>query len=296
MATTFATFLRSVKLLHAVFSMPFAWMGAFLAAPAAVSCGQYFLVLWCTLWGHCAGMMFNRIADAKFDKLNPRTAGRDIPAGTLSSRAAKSWLGLCAVFFVMGATAFWLPVGPYFGYGNYLPVLLVLPALLFICLYSLSKRFTSLSHFWIGASLMLAPLGAFLAVSGSHGPVTSVPVILLSLAVLFWVAGFDIFYACQDLEFDRTHRLHSIPARLGKTAALHLSRLCHIMTIVSLAAMGPLVPLNKYWYLALGIVSVLMLMQHILIACNLRRYMTLVFDGVNTVISFLLAAALAASL
>ena len=234
-----ALFLRDIRLAHTVFALPF----IVATTVAAVQTNPHFYagtIVWKSAWilvaafaARAVAMGFNRVADAKLDARNPRTADRAIPAGQLSINQAYLFLYISAFLFAGGTFLFWRPIGlsttgpRWFGYGNYWPVWLSLPTLLFICLYSYTKRFTWASHFWLGASLMLAPVGTWVAVSPPIGPVISSTVLILGFAVLLWTAGFDIIYACQDINVDRRDGLYSIPARLGLTTALWISRTCH---------------------------------------------------------------------
>ncbi len=166
-------------------------------------------------------MAFNRIADWRIDAANPRTSGRHIPRGVLTVQSVTLFAATSAVGFVASTTLFW---------PNWLPLALSVPVLLFLLGYSLTKRFTSLAHFWLGAALMLAPVAAWIALRGSQvlaHPADLLPALVLGGAVMLWTAGFDIIYACQDYEFDRATGLHSVPVRLGVAGALRLAAVCH---------------------------------------------------------------------
>ena len=165
------------------------------------------------VFARSAAMAINRLADRKLDAVNPRTAGRHLPAGLLSVPAVATFLGICVLGF-FASTLLFLP--------NRWPLILAGPVLAFIAAYSFTKRFTVLAHFWLGASLMLAPLAAWIAIRGLSDLATPT---VLGLAVLFWVAGFDILYACQDVDVDRRLGLHSVPVRLGVPGALARARL-----------------------------------------------------------------------
>ena len=175
-----------------------------------------------------AAMAFNRIADRRLDAANPRTRSRHLPAGLLTVRSVAVFTILCSAGFVAGTLLFW---------PNPLPVCLSVPVLAFLLGYSYAKRFTMLAHFWLGAALMLAPISAWIALRGElvlAEPADLVPPALLGLAVLLWVAGFDIIYACQDVDFDVRAKLHSVPARLGVASALRLAAGCHVGMIAAL--------------------------------------------------------------
>jgi 4-hydroxybenzoate polyprenyltransferase len=195
--------LELIRFSHTLFALPFALSSAALAwrdkcREQSFSWQEFALdlagILLCMVFARSTAMAFNRLADQHFDALNPRTAGRHLPAGKISAAAVWLFTALCAVGFVL-STLIFIEAS-----GNYWPVRLSVPTLLFICAYSFTKRFTALAHFWLGASLLLAPVAAWVAV---HGLTHLITPMLLGLAVMFWVAGFDILYACQDVEFDR---------------------------------------------------------------------------------------------
>jgi 4-hydroxybenzoate polyprenyltransferase len=172
-------------------------------------------------------MAFNRLADRHYDALNPRTAQRHLPTRRLSVASVWIFTLVCSTGFI-ASTLLFLPA------GNSWPLYLSVPVLLFVCAYSFTKRFTFLCHVWLGASLLLAPLAAWIAICGMERLLTP---LLLGLAVLFWVTGFDILYACQDVDFDRAARLASVPARFGVPAALRTALVCHILMLGCLVAL-----------------------------------------------------------
>src|SRR5439155_24270210 len=174
-------------------------------------------ILLCMVFARSAAMAFNRLVDRDLDAVNPRTAGRHLPTGALSVASVAAFAAISAAAFVASTTLFLL-------WGNAWPLYLSVPVLLFLLGYSFSKRFTYLCHVWLGTSLLLAPLAAWIAIRGLEGLMTP---LVLGLAVLFWVTGFDILYACQDVEFDRKSGLWSIPARFGVPASLRVALLCH---------------------------------------------------------------------
>jgi 4-hydroxybenzoate polyprenyltransferase len=181
------------------------------------------------VFARSTAMAFNRLADRHLDAANPRTASRHLPAGRLSPGAVWAFTLACAVGFIASTLLFLWSDPP-----NPWPLGLSLPVLVFLCAYSYTKRFTSLAHFWLGAALMLAPVAAWIAI---RGPVDLAVPVVLGLAVLCWVAGFDMIYACQDVDFDRRARLASIPARLGVPAALRVALFCHAGMLCLLAAL-----------------------------------------------------------
>jgi 4-hydroxybenzoate polyprenyltransferase len=218
-----------VRFSHTLFALPFALLAAVMAwtapTPDGGRIGFFWLhllgILVCMVFARSAAMAFNRIADRHLDAQNPRTAGRHLPAGLLSVATAIGFTAVCCAGFILGTLLF-LP--------NLLPLVLSVPVLLFLFAYSLTKRFTSLAHFWLGAALMLAPVSVWIALRGQwiwQHPTDLAPAGLLGLAVMLWVSGFDIIYACQDVVFDTKARLRSIPVRLGVPGALRLAACCH---------------------------------------------------------------------
>src|SRR5262249_47961571 len=189
--------LEMIRFSHTLFALPFALLSAALAwhgKEQGFSWLELLGVVLCLVFARSAAMAFNRLADRHLDAANPRTAGRHLPSGQLTPAAVWAFTLVCAAAFVAAAALFLWAEPP-----NPWPLRLAVPVLLFICAYSYTKRFTSLAHFWLGASLLLAPLAAWIAV---RGPEDLAAPLVLGLAVLFWVAGFDILYACQDVAFD----------------------------------------------------------------------------------------------
>jgi 4-hydroxybenzoate polyprenyltransferase len=205
---------------------------------------------------------------------------RHLPSGRLSPRAVTLFVSLCAAGFVV-ATAHFLVWN-----DNPWPLYLSVPVLLFICTYSFTKRFTALCHVWLGASLMLAPVAAWIAIAGKHDSigVTWTPVVL-GLAVLFWVTGFDIVYATQDVEFDTKAKLHSIPAALGVSGALRVALFSHIVMLGCLLGLYFAAGLGIIYLIGLGCVTVLLLYEHALVKPTDLSRVNLAFFYVNIVIS-----------
>jgi len=280
------TILEMIKFSHTLFALPFALLAAGMATWSELRDGRpwrpldWLGILLCMVFARSAAMAFNRLADRKLDAINPRTAMRHLPAGLISPGAVVAFLIVCAAGFVAATSVFW------FSSWNPWPLYLSGPVLAFICLYSLTKRFTALAHFWLGASLMLAPLAAWISI---RGDVAWAPVVLGG-AVLFWVAGFDIIYACQDLDFDRATGLHSVPARLGVRGALRLAMGCHAIMIALLAAL-PLV-FDLGWIYGAGVVAVagLIVYEHSLVRADDLGRVNLAFFHVNGIISVALLA------
>src|SRR5262249_29930206 len=223
-----------IRFSHTIFALPFALSSAALAwrdkwRERPFSVREFLLdlvgILLCMVFARSTAMAFNRIADRKHDADNPRTAMRHLPAGKISLEAVWLFTVACAVGFVASTLTFLLSS------ENWQPLVYSVPTLLFICAYSFTKRFTILAHFWLGASLLLAPVAAWVAVRGFSHMVTPS---LLGFSVMFWVAGFDILYACQDVEFDRKARLSSVPARFGIRASLRIALVCHLVMLLLL--------------------------------------------------------------
>jgi 4-hydroxybenzoate polyprenyltransferase len=273
--------LEMIRFSHTLFALPFALFSAILAwygkqAFQPVELGG---ILLCMIFARSAAMAFNRLADREIDAANPRTAGRHLPARRLTVATVWVFTLICAAGF-FGSTAIFLLAAP----PNPWPLVLSVPVLVFICAYSWAKRFTALAHFWLGAALLLAPLAAWIAIRGLED--LAVPSIL-GLAVLTWVAGFDIIYACQDADFDRQAGLYSIPARWGVGPALRVALLCHLVMLGLLLVLyffaAP--PLGVVFLVALGLVAALLCYEHSLVAPHDLARVNEAFFHVNAVIS-----------
>jgi 4-hydroxybenzoate polyprenyltransferase len=237
-------------------------------------------ILLCMVFARSAAMAFNRLVDRKLDALNPRTAGRHIPAGLLSAGQVTFFAVACSAGFV-ASTLLFLP--------NRLPLYLAVPVLAFLCGYSYAKRFTSLAHFWLGVALAMSPMAAWIAIRGetvARHPADLLPAIVLGAAVAAWVAGFDIIYACQDFAYDREAKLHSIPVRLGVAGALRLAAACHFATIALLAIL-PLTypPFGGVWWAGVAAVAVLLAYEHALVRPDDLARVNTAFFNVNAIIS-----------
>ncbi|MDO3378131.1 UbiA-like polyprenyltransferase [Geoalkalibacter halelectricus] len=247
------TLLEMIKFSHTIFAFPFALMGVVLASlanQAPPTLGQLFWICLAMVGARSGAMGLNRIIDARIDAKNPRTADRHIPAGKVSTREA--WLFVLGSFALLLFAAWML---------NPLCFTLAPVAMFFLFLYSFCKRFTALAHVVLGICLAAAPIGAYIALRGE----VSWQIIALGLAVLFWVAGFDIFYALQDLEFDRAHGLHSIPSRFGVERALWLTRAFHIMMVFLLLLLLIGTGLGWIYFLGVCVVAVLLVYEHLLV-------------------------------
>jgi 4-hydroxybenzoate polyprenyltransferase len=269
-------YLELVKFSHTLFALPFALLGAALAAydPAGWRgrLQDVLGILLCMATARSAAMAFNRLADRHLDAQNPRTASRHLPTGRLGVAAVAVFTASCAGGFV-ASTLLFLP--------NRWPLYLSVPVLLWLLGYSYTKRFTSLSHFWLGASLSVAPVAAWIALRGD----VQWPPVLLALAVLLWVAGFDIIYACQDVDFDRATGLYSVPKRLGVPRALRLAGLCHALMIVPLVGLGLIYPLGTIYFLGVAAVAGLLIYEHALVRPDNLTRVNVAFFQVNAVIS-----------
>ena len=282
--------LEMIRFSHTLFALPFALLAAVMAwamggrsEPALEFRWQDLLgILLCMVAARSAAMAFNRIADRKIDAGNPRTAGRHLPAGVLSVRSVTVFALVCSAGFV-AATLLFLP--------NRLPLYLSLPVLMFLLGYSYTKRFTSLAHVWLGAALMLAPISAWIAIRGEvllASPADLLPALVLGGAVLLWVTGFDVIYACQDVEFDRKAGLRSIPARLGTPAALRLAALCHLGMVVLLALLPlvePRLSLGAIYLAGIAAIALLLIYEHWIVRPDDLTRVNIAFFRVNAVVS-----------
>jgi 4-hydroxybenzoate polyprenyltransferase len=285
--TGFAAALRNhaslIRLSHTVFALPFAVLALLAATAGRPPLPLLLLVVAAVVAARTAAMAFNRWADRRLDADNPRTAGREIPRGLVTPRAALSLaLGAGALFVLVAAA-----IGPVCGAG-------AVPVLLWLYGYSYSKRFTLLCHLWLGVALGLAPLAAFVAAQESAPPAGGMrlwPGVVLGAAVATWVAGFDVLYACQDEAFDRERGLRSIPAAFGAARAMAVARLLHVAAAALLLAFGWLAGLRRYWLLGVAAAAVLLLWQHRLLRPgDLRRVATAFFTA-NGALSLVMLAA-----
>lgn len=288
---TWSTNLRHVagdiKLAHTVFALPFAVLGAFLAAGWAdrvVAWWEFALILAAMFFARTMAMTVNRWADAGFDAANPRTAERAIPAGRVSRGFVLGVAMACGAALVATAGAFWLIA------GNPWPVLLSPIVLAVLAGYSFTKRFTPLAHAVLGLALGLSPVAAALAIEPGH-VVTPVPWLLL-LVVVGWVAGFDVIYALQDVAFDREAGLFSLPSRLGEGKAMIVSRSLHAAAAALLWLVWWTSPELGAWFaIAAGLTVVLLIVEHVLVWSPERRRIAAAFFPINGAISILLGIA-----
>jgi 4-hydroxybenzoate polyprenyltransferase len=272
-----------VKLSHSLFALPFALAGASLAAvEVGVTGRQLAWIAVAMVAARNAAMGFNRLADHGDDARNPRTAGRELPRGRLSRRAVWIFTIALAALFVLAA----FRLNPLCGGLSFVALAVVFG-------YSYTKRFTWACHLVLGLSLAMAPVGGWVAVAGSFSPVAW----LLGAAVLVWVAGFDVIYACQDLEFDRSVGLHSIPARFGLARALAVARGLHVAALAALAGVGLLAELHPVYWAGWGAVALLLACEHRLVRADDLSRLGVAFFNMNGVIALVyLAGVLLAAL
>ncbi|MFK7776924.1 MAG: UbiA-like polyprenyltransferase [Gimesia sp.] len=265
--------LELIRFSHTIFALPFALLSAVLAWRDQPFRWQDLLgILLCMLFARSAAMAFNRLVDRDIDAQNPRTEGRHLPAGLISVRAVFLFTLLTSLAFI-ASTLLFLP--------NYWPLYLSVPVLLFLLGYSFAKRFTIWCHYWLSAALMLSPLAAWIAIRGS----LSAEPLLLGLVVFFWVGGFDIIYACQDVHFDQEKRLSSIPSRWGIKKALRFAMLSHFMTLVCLFSLWYVAALGIPFLISIIAVSCLLIYEHLLVNPDNLNRVNQAFFQVNAVIS-----------
>lgn len=293
MLTKLRHVLEMIRFSHTLFALPFALLAAVMAwttpSPGGRQIGirgtHLAGILVCMVCARSAAMAFNRLADRTLDAANPRTSRRHLPAGLLSVGSVVAFTLACGLGFVAGTLLFW---------PNPLPICLSVPVLAFLLGYSYAKRFTMLAHFWLGAALMLAPICAWIALRGElvlAEPADLVPPLLLGLAVLLWVAGFDIIYACQDVEFDVGAKLHSVPARLGVSNALRLAAGCHlgmVAALVMLPLVSPQLPLGSIYGWGIAGVASLLFYEHAIVRPDDLTRVNLAFFHVNWIVSMAL--------
>ncbi|HEY9461919.1 MAG TPA: UbiA-like polyprenyltransferase [Vicinamibacterales bacterium] len=247
-----ATYLSFVRFSHSVFALPFALTGALLAwRTQPFSWAQVGWIVLCMVSARSAAMGFNRLVDARFDALNPRTAMRELPRGAMSQIEATIFVIVSSIVFV-------------FASSRLSPLCLALSpvALVIVFWYSIAKRVTTYTQLFLGLALAVAPVGGWIAAGGRGG----IEPWLLGLAIGLWVGGFDILYACQDVEFDRGHGLRSIPARFGVATAIRLSRVMHVGAIVAMAALWKGAQLPSLYLIGVAIVAVLLFYEQSLVS------------------------------
>jgi len=277
MISTVNKYLSLVKFSHTIFAMPFAMTGFFMAtikAQQPFHWQQFLLVVLCMVFARSAAMAFNRWLDADIDKRNPRTAQREIPAGIIAPGNA--------LFFVIANAALFMLCSWFI---NRLCFFLSPVALLVVLGYSYTKRFTALCHLVLGLGLSLAPIGAFLSVTGYFDLLP----VLVSVLVLCWVSGFDIIYALQDEEFDRSQSLNSIPAWLGKPGALRFSEVLHIIAGIIVLGIGVIGHFHWLYWIGAGVFIIMLISQHLLVKPHDLSRVNLAFMTTNGIASVVYA-------
>jgi 4-hydroxybenzoate polyprenyltransferase len=272
---TYASF---VRFSHSVFALPFALTGVLLAARTQPVTGrQIAWIVAAMVFARSAAMGFNRVVDARFDALNPRTAGRELPRGTMSLSEAAAFVGIASAAFVFAAYQL-----------NWLCFALSPVALAIVFWYSLAKRFTWTTQLFLGLAMAVAPVGGWLAAGGRDG----LEPWLLAIAIGLWVGGFDVLYACQDLVVDRAHGLRSIPVRFGVARSLAISRLMHVGAVASLAAVALVVPLGGVYLAGVAVVAMLLVYEQSLVSPQDLSQVKRAFDmnGYVGILYFLITA------
>ena len=276
MPTKLAIIFSDIKIQHTVFALPFAVMSAFLSAGGLPETEKLLWIIICMGGARSAAMAFNRIVDARLDKENPRTQDRALPSGKIN-------VGNYAVFLVASSALFIFSAWMLNSLAFYLSPL----ALAIVFFYSLTKRFTAFSHFWLGLAISIAPVGAWVAIREE----ISFTSLLLGAAVIFWLIGFDILYACMDIEADRANRLHSIPERFGIETALKMAFASHaVMVVFLLVLLEPTVLLGWVYLAGVALVAGLLVYEHSLIKKDDLSKVNMAFFNVNGIISIGLMA------
>ncbi|MEP7308153.1 MAG: UbiA-like polyprenyltransferase [Acidobacteriota bacterium] len=274
-------YLSFVRFSHSVFALPFALAGALLAARhVEVTRSSILWILAAMVMARSAAMGFNRLVDARIDALNPRTAGRELPRGAMSLREAAAFVVATSAAFVFAAWRL-----------NTLCFVLSPVALAIVFWYSLAKRFTTWTQLFLGLAMAVAPVGGWLAVGGRGGWEPWI----LALAIGAWVGGFDVLYACQDLEFDRAHGLRSIPVRFGVPASLTISRAMHLVAILCLMALAWVTTLPRVYELGVVVIAVLLCYEQSLVSADDLSQVKRAFD-LNGYVGILYLIVLAVSI
>jgi 4-hydroxybenzoate polyprenyltransferase len=264
MVTRLRAYASFVRFSHSVFALPFALAGALLAMQhVAVAWTSIAWILVAMVSARSAAMAFNRVVDARLDALNPRTSNRELPRGVISGREAVVFVLVSSLVFVFAASqlnAVCLALSPF--------------ALAIVFWYSLAKRFTTWTQLFLGLAMAVAPVGGWLAAGGRGGWEPW----LLALAIGAWVGGFDVLYACQDLEFDRAQGLHSIPVRFGVRTALAISRVMHVVAVICLLALSWVTPLPHFYEVGVGAVAAMLVYEQSLVSADDLSQVKRAFD------------------
>ena len=271
MITKLAVILSDIKIQHTVFALPFALMSAFLAAGGMPEVEKLVWIIVCMVGARSAAMAFNRIIDARFDAMNPRTCERALPSGRIRVGSYWAFLTISSVLFIFST---WML--------NKLAFYLSPVALVIVFFYSVTKRFTAFSHFWLGLAISVAPVGAWIAIREEISFIS----LLLGAAVVFWLIGFDILYSCMDVEADRVNRLHSIPQRFGVERALKLALASHVlMMLFLLVLLTSAVLLGPLYLTGVLMVACLLLYEHSLVKKDDLSKVNMAFFNINGIIS-----------
>lgn len=265
-----SVYLRMIKFSHSIFALPFAFTSALIAASGMPALRQMIWIVVAMVGARSGAMGLNRIVDRKIDGANPRTAGRELPRGVISVGEAVLFVAVSFGLLIFAASML-----------NPLCLKLSPVAVAVLFLYSYTKRFTWFSHFVLGLSLSAAPLGAWMAVKGTFDP----EIIPLGLTVVFWLAGFDVLYAFQDIDFDRNYGLYSIPQRFGVKRSLALSRFFHAVSFIFLVATGAIFRLGGFYWAGMAVIAGLFLYEHSLVKEDDLSKLDMAFFNMNGYIS-----------
>lgn len=261
---------------HTLFSLPFALVAILLETGGRPPLRPLVLIVLAAASGRNAANALNRVIDADIDAKNPRTAGRHLPTGKLSKREMVLFAAIMSALLIGSAAML-----------NWLCVALLPVAAILIGGYSYTKRFTWLCHFWLGIACAAAPMGAFIALSGRF----ELRYFVLAGAVALWVAGFDILYALQDIDFDRTEGVHSVPARFGAQGAQAISALCHLGTIVGLSALPLFWPISWAYGTGIAVAAAMLVAEHIVVRGGSARHVRIASYSINEVVPLVILAA-----
>ena len=265
---------RMIKFSHTIFALPFALSAVVMAwRETPFNMADLLWILMAMVGARSAAMGFNRIVDADIDAVNPRTAIREIPSGLLTQKDA--------TLFVLGSSLIFIFAAAMLGR---LCFILSFPVLFFLLFYSITKRFTRYCHLYLGCAISLAPAGAWIAVTGS----LSWSILFLTLALMTYIAGFDILYACQDIDFDQRQGLHSLPSTLGPNRAMIVSSLLHLFTFIFLVIMHFTFKMHPVFLIFLAIIGILLVAEHKIVTPNNLKKIDIAFFNINSWISVLL--------
>ncbi len=276
-----ATLLEAIKFSHSIFALPFALLACFLASEGGPSVLKVVLIVVCMVLVRSVAMSYNRLADRKIDARNPRTAERALPAGKLSTGFMRGFMAICSVLAVLVCWLFDKR------FGNVWPVLLIVPLLIYVCSYSHAKRFTWLSHYWLGSVLGSSVIATFVAIDPGK---LSAGGVFLAVGVCLWTAGFDIIYSLLDVDYDRREGLFSIPARFGSVAALTVARVTHVLAFVSFALAGYTAGLTQFYVAGLVATGALLIIEHRMVRPGDLSRVNVAFFTMNGILSVFLSA------